>query len=82
MELVGQMRQMYIVLSSATHMYLIDQHALAERITFERMKKQVAQDGYQPEILLQPGKVDIPPGVEVDDMIPQLETFGFDVSLL
>lgn len=81
-ELVGQMRQMYIVLSSATHMYLIDQHALAERITFERMKKQVAQDGYQPEILLQPGKVDIPPGVEVDDMIPQLEAFGFDVSLL
>jgi DNA mismatch repair ATPase MutL len=41
---VGQLWQTYILASSATGMYLIDQHALAERIAFESMKQQVANE--------------------------------------
>lgn len=41
---VGQMRNMYIVLQADDGMYLIDQHALAERIAFEKMKKKANEE--------------------------------------
>ena len=39
---VGQLRTMYIMLETQDGLYLIDQHALAERIAFEKMKKRAA----------------------------------------
>lgn len=36
---LGQLRKSYIVLSSRDGIYYIDQHALAERIAFEKMRK-------------------------------------------
>ena len=43
-QVVGQLRQSYILAESTTGMYLIDQHALAERIAFETMKTRVATE--------------------------------------
>jgi DNA mismatch repair protein MutL len=40
--LLGQLWQSYIVLESPDAVVYIDQHALAERIAFEKMKKKIA----------------------------------------
>lgn len=37
-KVVGQLRNSYIVLESTDALYYIDQHALAERILFEKIK--------------------------------------------
>lgn len=42
MQIIGQLWQTYILAESQTGLYLIDQHALAERIAFEQMKAGVA----------------------------------------
>jgi DNA mismatch repair ATPase MutL len=54
----------YIVLQSQDALYYIDQHALAERISFETMKK---EQNLKSELLLQPLKFEI-------TQIPNLET--------
>jgi DNA mismatch repair ATPase MutL len=42
--IIGQLRDSYILLQSPLHVYWVDQHALAERITFEQMRKQVKDE--------------------------------------
>ena len=37
-KVIGQLRSSYIVMESADALYYIDQHALAERILFEKIK--------------------------------------------
>ena len=37
-KIVGQLRNLYILLESKDALYYIDQHALAERILFEKIK--------------------------------------------
>lgn len=37
-KVIGQLRNMYILLESKDALYYIDQHALAERILFEKIK--------------------------------------------
>lgn len=37
-KVVGQLWNVYIILESSDALYYIDQHALAERIFFEKMK--------------------------------------------
>jgi DNA mismatch repair protein MutL len=36
--ILGQLRDMYILLEDNDFFYFVDQHALAERIAYERMK--------------------------------------------
>lgn len=78
---VGQLRDMYIMLETQDGVYLIDQHALAERIAFEKMKKRAANDGMVAEPLLQPVTVDLPQSMLMDEKLEQLQQLGFDVSL-
>ncbi|MDR2189813.1 MAG: hypothetical protein LBP53_01075 [Candidatus Peribacteria bacterium] len=54
--MVGQLRNSYIVLQSVDALYYIDQHALAERIAYETMKK---EQNLTAETLLQPLKFEI-----------------------
>lgn len=60
-------------------MYWIDQHALAERIAFEKMKK--SQD-LDPENLLQPLKFEITQIPNLEEKIEELNQLGFEISLL
>lgn len=41
-KVIGQLRNVYIILESTDALYYIDQHALAERILFEKIKKSIA----------------------------------------
>ena len=78
---LGQLRDMYIMLQAEDGLYLIDQHALAERIAFEKMKKKAHEDGLNPETLLQPISLDVPRTVLIEDKIEELQNLGFDISL-
>jgi DNA mismatch repair protein MutL len=53
-EMVGQLRNSYIILQDIDHVYYIDQHALAERILYEKMKQDAIDHEFTPEPLLQP----------------------------
>jgi DNA mismatch repair ATPase MutL len=63
------MRNSYIVLESKDSVYYIDQHALAERISFEKMKK---EKNLNPEILLQPLKFDVVNIPDLEEKLSQL----------
>lgn len=78
-QILGQARNSYIVLQADTAIYWIDQHALAERIAFENMKK--SQD-LNPETLLQPLKFEITQIPNLEEKIGELNQLGFEISLL
>jgi DNA mismatch repair ATPase MutL len=58
--IVGQIRNRYVILQSDDAVFYIDQHALAERIAFEKMKKEISEGtNLHGELLLQPLTIDI-----------------------
>lgn len=79
--ILGQLWESYIVAQGVHDVYYIDQHALAERIAFEKMRQAVANNGFRSEILLQPVMVTYPLRVSVEPILEQLSTLGFDCSL-
>jgi len=80
--LIGQLRQSYILLQAPDALVYIDQHALAERIAFEQMKKKIAADGFHSEVLLQPLSLEIPKDIDIESKIELLSSIGFDASTL
>jgi hypothetical protein len=70
---------MYIALQADMALYLIDQHALAERIAFEKMK--TSQD-LTSESLLQPLKFEVTQIAHLEQKIEELNQLGFEISLL
>ena len=93
--IVGQLRDSYIVLESTEGLYYIDQHALAERIAFEKMKKaaQPKIKKYPPsfdddskllqsEVLLQPLTIPIHAIANIQEKIDEINELGFDCALI
>lgn len=78
-QILGQLWNMYIALQADTALYLIDQHALAERIAFEKMKN--SQD-LTSESLLQPLKFEVTQIAHLEQKIEELNQLGFEISLL
>ena len=76
-QILGQMRNMYIALMVDGALYLIDQHALAERIAFEKMK--LNQD-LTSETLLQPLKFEVTRIPNLEEKLEQLWSLGFDIG--
>jgi DNA mismatch repair protein MutL len=56
-----QMHDRYIVVESGDGIEVIDQHALHERVLYERLKASVATGGLEVQPLLVPERVDLPP---------------------
>jgi DNA mismatch repair protein MutL len=61
LRVVGQVGLTYIVAESPEGMYLIDQHAAHERITYERLMRQRGQGAVEAQALLLPQSVELPP---------------------
>lgn len=78
---VGQLWDMYIVLESPDALYYIDQHALAERIAFEKMKKILAEQ-QKSHTLLQPLTVEIDLLADLEQKLTHLQEIGFEISAL
>ena len=78
-KIIWQLRNSYIVLESLDALYYIDQHALAERIAFETMKK---EQNLNPEPLLQPLKYEITNVPNLPEKIEELNQLWFDIAML
>ncbi len=61
LRVVGQVGLTYIVAEAPEGMYLIDQHAAHERITYEKLMNQYAQRAVESQQLLMPQAVELSP---------------------
>jgi DNA mismatch repair protein MutL len=81
--IVGQLWDSYIVLQSSDGLYYIDQHALAERILFEQLKKKLISDKLKPTPLLQPITFQVGRDQIIEDKIEKINAQrGFDITPL
>lgn len=78
-KIIWQLRNSYIIIESQDALYYIDQHALAERIAFETMKK---EQNLNSESLLQPLKYEITNIPNLSEKIEELNQLWFDISML
>ncbi len=82
-KVVGQLWNSYIILESADALYYIDQHALAERVLFEKIRKSFkTTDKPTSEILLQPIIIEVAVIPNLDEKLNEINTLGFDVSMI
>ena len=74
---VGQVRGTFLICEGEDGLYILDQHAAAERVTFERLKKSHATRGVAMQRLLVPEVVSLTPGE-----VAMLEENAAEVSRL
>ena len=55
----GQVHENYIIAQTATGMVIVDQHAAHERLVYEKLKRQMAENGVAAQALLIPEIVDL-----------------------
>jgi len=79
--ILGQLRDMYILLEDNDFLYFVDQHALAERIAYERMKMYDSTHASS-HTLLQPVSVVVSPWFLGTQYEETLKALWFEVSLL
>ena len=80
--LVGQLWNTYILLSDGDTLVVIDQHAAAERIAFQRLLEQCERGSVQSQRLLHPVLVDVEPehAATFERWKDKLDELGFDVE--
>ena len=71
----------YIVAENEDGMYLIDQHAAAERINFEKVLRQIKEDPIRVDLLV-PIKIELPQNefIIVKENFELLQSYGFDIE--
>jgi len=83
----GQVHENYIVAQTATGMVIVDQHAAHERLVYEKLKTQMAENGVAAQALLIPEIVSLSAGdcarlLEISDDLARfglgIEAFGGD----
>jgi len=78
----GQVHENYIIAQTATGMVIVDQHAAHERLVYEKLKRQMAENGVAAQALLIPEIVELSAGdcarlLEVSD---DLARFGLGIE--
>ncbi|MEM9579760.1 MAG: DNA mismatch repair endonuclease MutL [Pseudomonadota bacterium] len=58
----GQVHENYIIAQTATGMVIVDQHAAHERLVYEKLKRQMAENGVAAQALLIPEIVELSEG--------------------
>ncbi|MGA9433411.1 MAG: DNA mismatch repair endonuclease MutL [Roseobacter sp.] len=83
----GQVHENYIIAQTATGMVIVDQHAAHERLVYEKLKKQMAENGVATQSLLIPEVIELSSNdcmrlLEIADELKQfgltIEAFGGD----
>lgn len=80
-KILWQIWHSYIVLESRECLFFVDQHALAERINFEKMKEKTKNQWMSPQILLNPLTFELPQNLDTEEKIEKFNELGFDISL-
>lgn len=80
---VTQLRQTYLLSESADGIYLLDQHAAAERVTFTRLRKQYQSRAVPSQALLFPVTLDVLPAEAelVEQRASEMAEVGLDVRV-
>lgn len=81
-QILWQIWDSYIVIQSDDGIYFVDQHAIAERIAFENMRKDIEKNWLKSWILLNPLTIWISKNLVIEDKILLLQKLWFDISLL
>jgi DNA mismatch repair protein MutL len=79
---VGQLSASYLLAEGEEGLYLIDQHAAHERILFERILKQRAEQKPEVQGMLEPLSIELTPGQEqvMQYSAGLLKEFGFNIE--
>jgi len=79
---MGQFQNLYLLLARADEFLIMDQHAAAERVLYERLLAQVVQDRVIRQPLLTPFTLDVSPGQAetIQSYLPELNRLGFSVE--
>lgn len=79
---LAQVLHTYLICEQDNQMVLIDQHAAAERIRYEQLKRQIENGAPRQQALLFPITIEVPPGEAplLEEHLPLLKTFGFDLE--
>ncbi|PID40204.1 MAG: DNA mismatch repair protein MutL [Proteobacteria bacterium] len=80
--IIGQYKGTYIICESADGLILIDQHAAHERIVFETLKRQSAQQRPSAQRLLIPETIDLgfrEAGI-LEKLAPALDRYGLEID--
>lgn len=78
----AQLHENYIIAQTATGMVIVDQHAAHERLVYERLKRQMAENGITAQALLIPEIVELSPSdaTRLLDVAPELARFGLVIE--
>ena len=81
---VAQVRQTYLICEGQDGIYILDQHAAAERVTFHRLRKAYAGRDVATQRLLFPVTVEVTAAdvALVEDEQPRLAQFGIDLRAI
>ena len=82
LKVIGQLFAGYIALEGPDGLILVDQHAAHERVTFERLKAQLADGSVEVQALLTPIPLELDPAriAQIEPSIPGLNAIGFEVE--
>jgi len=82
LRVIGQIFAGYIALETEEGLLLIDQHAAHERVTFEKLRRELRDGGIRTQAMLAPVPVELNPAraAQVHGAIGELRAMGFDVE--
>ena len=82
LRVIGQAHETYILAEGPDGVYLVDQHAAHERVTFERVKQRFDQKVTESQPLLEAVTVDLAPGAmaTVQEHLEELNRVGWGVE--
>lgn len=78
---VGQVRGTFLVCEGEDGLYILDQHAAAERVTFDRLRKSFATRGVAMQRLLVPEVVELAPSdvAMLEENVAEVSRLGVEV---
>lgn len=84
MYFVGQFQDTYLLMQDESNLYLIDQHAAAERITYEKLLRKIKARPLPTQKLIAPMTLELSPResslLQSVELLERLKKFGFDIS--
>ena len=78
----GQVHENYIIAQTETGMVIVDQHAAHERLVYEKLKTQMAENGVAAQALLIPEIVELSTGdcARLLELADELQKFGLGIE--